>query len=73
VIFIVVNIERSSFEGLDDIIKVYKGNHLIVPKYAGHIHREHMPHHKFMQCRISGWKWNLKELNSENIPIQVYP
>ncbi|MBD3195449.1 MAG: hypothetical protein GF317_10365 [Candidatus Lokiarchaeota archaeon] len=71
--FFGANLEKSSFNGLDDIIKEYKGEQIIIPVYAGHIHREHSPHHAFFRCRITGWKWNLNKITADNIPIGVFP
>ena len=73
VLFIGPNAEKSSFNGLDDVIKTYKSKHVVVPEYANHIHRKHSPHHSFLRCKVSGWKWNLLPLSSDNLPNQVYP
>jgi hypothetical protein len=67
------NLNKDSFYDLEDIITTYKGEHIIVPYYAGHIHREHSPHHAFYRCKISGWRWNQNPITIDNVPVQIFP
>jgi len=73
VLFFGPNVEKSSFHGLNDIIKTYNSEHIVVTEYVNHIAREHSPHHSFLRCKVSGWKWNLKPISANNIPTQVFP
>jgi hypothetical protein len=73
VVFVGPAIQRSTFDGLKKIVKEYKNSIIIVPNYADHIHREHTPHHAFYRCKITGWKWKIGNVTSENFPQQVYP
>ena len=72
VLFFGANVQKKSFEGLQDIIKSYKSHKIIVPAYADHIHREHSPHHEFFRCKVTAWKWNLSTITINNVPVQIF-
>jgi hypothetical protein len=73
IVFIGPAVQRSTFDGLGDIIKEYKDGRCIIASYADHVHREHSPHHAFFRSSVSGWRWKPGSITADNFPVQVFP